>query len=59
MALLRPLESLRVKTWNGKSQTGFRTQRRRAEEGRKWALTDLPAHPFLALEAADYSQTGL
>lgn len=56
---MRPLESLRVKTWNGKSQTGFRTQRRRAEEGRKWALTDLPAHPFLALEAADYSQTGL
>lgn len=58
MALLKPLESLRVTAWNGKSQTGFRTERQQAWVGRKWALTDLPAHPFLALEAADCSQTG-
>lgn len=32
--------------------------RGRAWEGRKWALADLPAHPFPALKAADYSQMG-
>lgn len=58
MALLKPLESLRVTAWNGKSQTDFRTERRQAWVCRKRALAHSPAHPFLALEAADCSQTG-